>query len=554
MFLYKLIDMKTQHKNFKTKTKSFLVLNHSVTAFKKTVLLSFSTILLLTQSGCEKFLDKEPKFIVKENYYNNETDVNIGLAGVYEILGREEVYGGALLLDLNVADDGFYSRSAFTTGTAVYNFDASTNTVTSLWRYLYEGIERANVFLSRIDQVQMSEENKAVAKGEAKFLRAYYHFLLVSNWGDVPLKTQPTASVNDVNIKRTPQREVYNFIVSEMEEAEGLVRTATQVGAGGRISKSAVRGILARVYLKMAGAPLNDVSKYAEALKWARKIVYPDNGPKEHRLNPDFKQIFINYAADRYDIGESIWEVEFFGNRGGTFEAGRVGNTLGLQCNDEVFGYGYGFINATPKLYNRYGATDSRRDWTIAPYQYVYNNVNNLQVVRDSTFWTSVQLYNRNCGKYRRVYEVVKPKNKNYTPMNYPLLRYADVLLMLAEAENEVNGPTSIATTALKEVRDRAGATDVTALATSKEELRRLIREERFLELAFEGLRKFDLIRWDIFTSEMNQLASDIQNTAPTNFRFAALAGSNVTPRHNLLPIPILELSLNGGMTQNTGW
>ncbi|KHJ39245.1 starch-binding protein SusD [Pedobacter glucosidilyticus] len=554
MFPYNLIFMITQNKNTKMKAQSFFKALSSASVIKKTALLSLASVILLGQTGCEKFLEKDPTFIVKENYYNNETDVNIGLAGIYDIMGKEEVYGGALLLDLNVADDGFYSRSAFTIGTAVYNFDASTSTVSNLWRFLYEGIERANVFLSRVDQVQMPEANKAAAKGEAKFLRAYYHFLLVSNWGDIPLKTVPTSSVNDINIKRTPQREVYDFIVKEMEEAEGLVKTATQLGAGGRVSKSAVRGVLARVYLKMAGAPLNDVSKYAEALKWARKIVYPDNGPKEHRLNPDFKQIFINYAADKYDIGESIWEVEFFGNRGGDFEAGRVGNTMGLQCNDEAFGYGYGFINATPKLYARYGATDTRRDWTIAPYQYVYNNVNNLQVVRDSTFWTSAQLYNRNCGKYRRVYEVVKPKNKNYTPMNFPLLRYADVLLMLAEAENEVNGPTSVATAALKEVRDRASATDVTSLATSKEELRRLIREERFLELAFEGIRKFDLIRWDVFTSEMNQLARDIQNTAPTTFRFAALAGTNVTLRHNLLPIPVLELSLNNGMTQNQGW
>lgn len=510
--------------------------------------------LLLSIGGCEKFLDKDPTFIVKENYYNNENDVNIGLAGVYDILGREDLYGGALPLQLNISDEGIYSRSATTTGLVVYSFDSSDPTIANFWKYLYEGIERANVFLSRIDGVNMDKGNRKVAKGEVKFLRAYYYFLLVSNWGDVPLKILPTSSVNDVNIKRTPQKQVYDFITAEMEEAEGMVKTATEIGFGGKVSKSAVRGILARVYLKMAGAPLKDVSKYAEALKWAKKVVYPDNGPKEHRLNPSYKQIFTNYAADKYDIGESIWEVEFYGNRGGDFESGRIGNTIGLQCNAEPHGYGYGFINTTQKLFDSYEPTDLRRDWSIAPYHYNYVVANNLQVVSDSTNWTSSEIYNRNCGKYRRIYETVLPRNKNYTPMNYPLLRYADVLLMFAEAENEVNGATGLAKAALKEVRDRANASDVTTVVTDEGDLRTLIRRERFLELAFEGIRKFDLIRWDIFVSTMNQLGSNIQANAVTAWKFGSLAGKNVQNRHNLLPIPVLELSLNNEMVQNKEW
>lgn len=517
-------------------------------------LLLLVSVLTLGFTSCKKFLEKDPTFIVKENYYNNETDVNIGLAGVYDVLGKEEIYGGNYQLVLTVADDGFYSRSSYTAGPAVYNFDAADASVASVWKYLYEGIERANVFLSRIDGVNMSQASKDAAKGEVKFLRAYYYFMLVSNWGDVPLKTTPTSSVNDVNIKRTPQREVYDFITKEMEAAEGMVKTATAIGYGGKISKSTVRGILARVYLKMAGAPLKDQSKYAEALKWARKIVYPDAGPKEHRLLPSYQQIFTNYAGDKYDIGESIWEVELYGNRGGDFEAGRIGNTLGLQCNDEAHGYSYGFVNATKKLYDSYEAQDVRRNWAIAPYAYVYATVNNAVTVTDSTAWTSSQIYNRNCGKFRRAYEKLKPKNKNYTPQNFPLLRYADVLLMLAEAENEVNGPTAIAKQALQEVRSRANATDISATLNTADDMRAAIRKERFLELSFEGLRRFDLIRWDIFVSEMNQLATGIQADAGTTWSFGALAGRNVTSRNNVLPIPVLELSLNKEMSQNIGW
>jgi hypothetical protein len=543
--------MKKNMNNLQKKFLVFLQPNKYKSYLLKTVFPIGMLSLLMLIGGCEKFLEKDPSFIVKENYYNNETDVNIGLAGVYDILGREELYGGALPLQFSISDEGIYSRSSYTSGPAVYNYDSSEPSVANLWKYLYEGIERANVFLSRIDAVTMDEDKKTVAKGEVKFLRAYYYFLLVSNWGDVPLKTAATSSVNDVNIKRTPQKEVYDFITAEMVEAEGMVKTASEIGYGGKVSKSAVRGILARVYLKMAGAPLNlGLPMFKEALKWSKKIVYPDNGIKEHRLNPSYKQIFTNYAADKYDIGESIWEVEFYGNRGGDFEAGRIGNTIGLQCNDEKYGYGYGFINTTEKLYKSYGATDVRRDWTIAPYHYNYNGV----TVKDSTNWTSAEIYNRNCGKFRRVYETLLPKNKNYTPMNFPLLRYADVLLMFAEAENEVNGATDFAKTALKEVRDRANASDVTTGLTNPSELQTLIRKERFLELAFEGSRRFDLIRWDEFVSNMNQLGTNIQTNAVTAWKFGALAGKNVSNKHNVLPIPVLELSLNSEMVQNKEW
>ncbi|TKB97081.1 RagB/SusD family nutrient uptake outer membrane protein [Pedobacter cryophilus] len=504
-------------------------------------------------SGCEDFLVKDPTFIAKENYFKTAADANTALAGVYDILGREQTFAGQNVSHYTLSDEGFYARTA-TTGVFVYNFDAANNDIANLWRLLYEGIERANILIERIDQVDMDATEKAAIKGEAKFLRAFYYFSLVSDFGDVPLRIIPTPSVNNVDVPRAPQREVYNFIVTEMEEAESMVKTATQIGFGGRVSKSAVRGLLAKVNLKMAGAPLNDPSRYAEALKWARKIVFPDSGPVEHSLNPNFKQIFTNLASDRYDVRECIWEVECFGNNLGTFEGGRFGNTVGLANNDDAMGFSFGFINANAKLYNSYGATDTRRDWTIASYRYNYNTINGVPKMRDSTFWTGAEIYNRNTGKYRRSYEVVNPRNKNYTPINFPMLRYSDVLLMLAEAETEVNGLTAVGRTALKQVRDRANASDVTTLVSGPEELKLLIKNERFLELAFEGNRKFDLIRWGIFVSTMNQLGSDIQANAPAAFKYASNAGRNITSRNNLFPIPLRETSLNKAATQNPGW
>lgn len=520
----------------------------------KRIFLFIALIALFSVAGCDKFLDLKPKdFVSPENYFNNESDLNAALVGVYDILGKDQVYGDAIPVMFSISDEGYHSRTYQLDGPEVYNYDAAEPKVEQLWRYLYEGIERANMLLENADKVSMDKVEKETIVGEAKFLRAYYFYLLVDYWGDVPLKTHTTISVSQVNIPRTPQKEIYDFILKEMEEAEGMVKAATEIGFGGRVSKTTVQGILARVCLKMAGEPLKDVSRYEDALKWANKVVYPDEGAAIHALNPSFSNVFIKHCTDQYDIKESMWEVEFYGNRSGDFESGRIGNTIGIQCLDDVHGYSYGFINATFMLYKSYEAVDNRRDWTISPFQYTYTTTNGINTVKDSIFFTATQIYNRNAAKWRRIYEKVLPRDKNSTPINFPLLRYSDVLLMLSEAENEVNGPTNIAKSALKQVRDRANASDKTTSISSREIFRDLIKEERYRELAFEGLRRHDLIRWGQFVTTMNEVGTKLASEGAP-FTYGSLAGKNVRERHKLLPIPISELSLNKAMVQNPGW
>lgn len=519
---------------------------------KKYKHLSFLYLVVSTSifSGCSKFLDKQPFDVVKENYYQNEKEVMTGLVGVYDILGREDFYGSTYSSYLTLGDEGAYFRSSYLAGPEIYSYDASNPKINDIWRFLYGGIERANFFLSKIEAVQMAASDKQAVIGEVRFLRAYYYFILVSNWGDVPLKTAPTSSVSNVNIARTPQAEVYNFIVQEMEAADSMVKDIQAYGHAGRVSKSAVRGILARVYLKMAGAPLNDASKYQKALEWSSKLVFPQGEDYKHSLVADYKKIFTDMAADRYNISESIWEVEFYGNRSGDFEAGRIGNQSGIQTSDEAKGFSYGLLAATRKLFESYEPTDKRRDWNIASYR--YNHANNL--ITDSVFYTAAEIERRHVAKFRRDYETLKPKNRNYTPINFPLLRYADVLLMFAEAENEVNGPTARAKNALQEVRDRANASNRNNELTNESEMRIAIREERFRELCYEGLRKFDLVRYGTFIAEMKLVAQQYNQLAPADYRYMALAFNNVSDRDTYFPIPINELSLNNLMTQNPAW
>lgn len=514
-------------------------------------------VLLTAMGGCEKFLDTKPEnFLSPVNYFSTEEQLNFALNGVYDILGKGPLYGNAISsTQATEADEGFYARATMVSGPQVYNFSSSDGNVLNLWTNLYDGINRANVVLANLDKTDIDEVKRGYVRGEALFLRAYYYFLLVINWGDVPLLLQPTASAVGNSVPRTPTVQVYQQIAADMETAEGLVRTAADAGTGGRISKSAVRGILARVNLHWAGYPVGDQSRYQEARKWAKAVI--DDAASGHRLNPSYEQVFVNYAQDKYDIAESIWEVEFWGNQvGNAFnEHGQIGSWIGIATTNASIGTAYGFINATERQLLRYQEGDLRRDYAIAPFRYDGATTNKF-------YFNETHKYVRNVGKWRRENETLTPKANQNTPQNYPLLRYADVLLMFAEADNAVHsGPSAEAYHAVNQVRRRAygnpleeanpaidfqGMDQGTFLAA--------IQEERSRELCFEGLRKHDLIRWGIFIQSLKQVASEINANAEANMKYAALGFNNVSSKHLLFPVPVSELALNNLLAQNPGW
>lgn len=509
--------------------------------------------LASVSTSCQNFLDTKPEdSLSPEYYYSTEKQMDAALAGVYDVLGDDNLYGNKIFTTLGAPSDlSYYRRNNISTGTQVLNFDASDSDIRGMWRTLYTGINRANMVLENIDKPQLTDAKRAQVKGEALFLRGYYHFLLVSNWGDVPLVLTSKVDLDKTNIARTPMKDVYAQILKDMEEAEPLVKGIREIGFGGRVSKSAVRGILARVNLYMAGEPLKDVSRYPEVVKWANAV--KNDATAAHKLNPSYSDIFIRYASDKYDINESIWEVEFWGNRIGNAyqEAGRVGNTNGVQCGDLTEGYAYGFIGVTPKLYNLYEAADTRRDWAVAPFSYKGQTSEKVD-------WKPADIYQRMAGKFRREYEAIE-KQKNFTPENFPLLRYADVLLMLAEAQNAIAfdpSPTGVANIALNAVRQRAGASLYAGAnaITSQADFLKAIQDERARELCFEGLRINDLKRWGLYLFAIRQAASYIKANAPATFKYAALAGDNASERHLLYPIPVREMALNPLLTQNKNW
>ena len=515
-------------------------------------------------SSCS-FLETEPDFVTPDEYYNTELEMQQALNGIYNRLidtnGR--MYSRALFSYFALSDEFFYLEQFSVNNIRVQVYDAASLDIGRFWEVLYEGVNRANLLIANLENKELDTANKKAYLGEAYFMRGYYYFILTTFFGEVPLKLQPTTDANDAYLAKSPLQDIYDQIVKDMKAAEDLVLDIDVLGSNERISKTGVQAVLARVYLKMAGYPLNDpenpdedaLEYYEEALLLCNEVI----SSGKHSLNTDYQQIFINHVEEINDLQECIWEVGMYGNKIGSEDlAGSVGVENGILCRDQTIGYSGAPMRATKKLYDAFAAEDLRRDWSIATYRFVTDD----EGVTTKQEYTSSQIYNRSPGKWRREYET-GTKAQYYTGINFPLMRYSDVLLMKAEAINEsLGGPNSEAYTAINQVRRRAYGVDINTPNTlcdlpeglSREEFRDSVKTERFREFCFEGQRKLDLIRWGEYVDVMHETAADIQATAPSSFKYAANAGLNTTDRNVLFPIPNTELTVNKLMTQNPGY
>ncbi|MCT1526164.1 RagB/SusD family nutrient uptake outer membrane protein [Sphingobacterium hotanense] len=533
---------------------------------RKSIKYILAALICTSALSCKKFLEKTPYDLSPVGYYETEKELTAGIAGVYDRLAG--IYGSVWLYRLGLeADEGYYARNNLPQGPQNFNFSASHNDVAVIWRTLYEGIFRANFLLENIDKnTSINEDFRNRIRGEAYALRAHFYFMLVQQFGGVPLILQATKDSNEnMDIPRTSAKEIYDQVLIDFKAAESLVADISSVKHGGRITKSAVRGMLARVCLYMAGEPLKDVAKYAEAKEWAAKVI--NDVSAAHTLNPDFTEVFKNYARDQYDIGESIWEVEFWGNRTDTYtETGFVGFANGPITSNALTGNGFGGVKVTAKLYFKYLPDDERRDWTIANFTYVNSGPEGNKNMLTST--AEGAIYNREAAKWRREFETLKPKATGQTPQNFPLLRFSDILLMYAEADFYASNKTVTATAIeyLNQVRRRAHgklkpeaenvAEHDISLQIDASEFETTLRDERMREFAFEQLRKFDLIRWGTFLLEMRSVVDrmNVVNPNAANLYAKERFVNAQDEKHLLWPIPSIEMTMNKAMVQNPGW
>lgn len=604
-------------------------------------ILKLGTLALLTAAlpACS-FLDTDPQIIPDDGYYNSEQKLIYGLAGVYGVLNSEAIYGNYYSLQIANADDLCYFNNYNNSESRPdrYNHSAGTAAIYDTWSKLYEGIKNANRYIEAVEKTEIDPGKLSVDIGlyiaEARFLRAYYHFLLAQAWGDVPLRVKATTSPNPNNVQMaaTPQEQVLKWCADEIEATipdlyEPIDNTPS------RVSQTVAQGILARVYLFMAGESVKQIDgldkkeMYRRAAYWANEVI----ASHKHDLNESYEEIFINMIRDQYDtqFHESMWEAEFLGDRTSATDwtNGRIGDLIGLRSqsgttnySEWACNYSYGYYNGSYTLWQLYWENDRTADetasatvidkrltWNLPGYNYrgmnnqkisyknkagetvtrylqqtqsmfktpwVYNNnfampdIEGLDQTIEDAFDPADLVYDptvmcavRNAGKWRRetVYEKQMSAKSLYTTINFPILRYADVLLMYAEAINEYAGaPDDQAKDAIREIRKRAGVKTDESLLGDYRSFRDLVRNERGRELAFEGLRKWDLIRWGTFVEKMHNAGTNqptenkYRNVSYTNYASANCA--NVTARHIYLPIPTKELAVNHALRQNPLW
>lgn len=491
-----------------------------------------AVLLVMSAASCKKYLDKVPlDSINTSNFFQTEADAIAAINGAYQPLQWPKLYNLRLWTTDIWAANSVVGAGGGTDGIEtqdIANFVTSTDNAAALdiWRGPAPGILRCNLVLQNVPGMNIPGSIKDRVLGEAHFLRAHYYFLLVRLFGDVPLVTTPQTPGDDLRPARTGKEKVYDLIISDLTEAISLLpdRSAYAGADVGRASKGSALGMLAKVQLTLGN--------YEETVLLCRQVT-----GLGYQLNADYADNFNPAAKNSI---ESLFEVQYAGKTAYSFwdnenQASWVSTFTGPR-NSNFVGGGYGWNQPVAEFVNQYEAGDNRKDKTIL---YVGGPAFDGQEYQASFSTTGFNL---------RKFLIPKSISPDYdtNPANWPVLRYSDVLLMEAEALCELNRldeaqapATSIdAGGSLNRVRRRAGLTDVQGL--SQAALREKIRKERRIELAFEGSRWFDLVRYD----NGQYAAGFLHGAGKTNF----------SAKHLLLPIPQKEIDANPNLSQNPGY
>ncbi|NIJ46471.1 hypothetical protein FHR24_002959 [Wenyingzhuangia heitensis] len=564
-----------------------------------------SLLAIALFASCSDFLEEQPiSTIGVDEFYKDQTQAEIALSGIYSKLADDRVYGQALSIIMSSGtDEGYYNRrynENWTVG--LYRHTSQDNYVKNLWTALYEVINLSNTFLEKLDPNAFEEEQYNALLGEARFLRAHAYQLLVDWWEEVPMPLTPTLDQSSNNLAVSSLEDLYAQIITDFTYASLHLPAATDPSyVSGRANKYAAHGLMARAYLKMATYPIKDVTKYelakkhcdtiiqsgAHGLSVSQSMVVNDGSDDKIVVTEDgYRKHFLNYIQNSYDIRESLFEISFrYLRESGIDTHGRLGNLNGVPFNlgggDDGYPGAFAMYNTTPLLRDSYIANNDsiRKMWNMA--EMTYSASGNASAV------TNTLARGYAPGKYRRwepsnyedlftdpepgvleAYVVLEDNpapNRNFSTVNFPVVRYSDVLLMYAEADNAINsGPTASAIQYLDEVRNRAGLFPIgtakpNAIAGQQAFFEELV-DERLRELCFEALRKHDLIRWELLGEKLMDLNASIQGSpeySNTNedHKSYLRAGQFFNPsKHMSLPYPLQEVNLNQQLEQKQNW
>ena len=502
----------------------------------KTLLIksTFFALLLVSLASCKKWLDYNPKedFKITElDYLASESDYRTMAVSVYTPLQwlNQAVVVGEIASDNAVSGGENASDVLALQQIDDYTHTANNSTLSELWKSAYEGVNRAN-YMTQYKAANPAGKTvdfagKEALYGEVYFLRAYYYFTLVKFWGDVPLFTDKRLGLAESgSLGRSPKADVYKQIETDLTAAIAAL-PAVQVQKG-RITKYAAQALLGKVYLYQ--------KKYTEAAPVLESIITSN----AFSLVSDYAGMFLSTGENG---AESVFEIQYsntspYYNWGGATRG--QGNYAVQQCGirglngsaDMPYAAGWSTNLPTQNLSNAYAAGDQRKAATIL-------DIEAYKAANPSYNITYQVAPYKNTGLYSQKYHPRKGQTSGQLELNYlnnyRIIRYADVLLMAAEAWNKSTTPNDTkAQGYLNQVRRRAFGDNLHDFTTTGNALYLNILDERRLELAMEGDRFFDLVR-------TGQAATKI-----TGFT----AG-----KHEVFPIPQEEVTISG-LTQNAGY
>ncbi len=488
---------------------------------------SYKILLLLAGvvvglTSCNKLSEDPKSVIVSSQFYQTTSDATSAVNAVYSTLNSDPagdfpLYGRQLnLLVENASDNQLYSPSntnpdVRALGTETYI--SANSRVQKVWQQLYYGINRANIAIDNVPTIQMDTTLRARLVRESKFIRALLYFDLVRLYGDVPLVLHNPNSTNIDNllIARTPSADVYSQIIADLEDATNLPKSYSATDLG-RATSGAAHTLLAKVYLTQQDWP--------DALTQLNLVI---NGGYGYALFTNYYDAF--QKATKNGV-EHIFSVQFETN------LGEANSTQYLSESFTSFNTGTFPIDipVDTSLYNLFSAKDTRRSVTF--YNTVYNAATGQNVVFNNAY---TPYFNKFVD-----YSLSPLSSQSLSGVNYPVLRYADVLLMKAEALNEINGgPTSDAYNAINQVRTRAQIANLTP-GLNQAAFRDSVFLERRKEFIQEGHRWFDLVRQGgtVLVDALHKIS----------------AKSAATSKNTLFPIPLVEIQQNAKLKQNPGY
>ncbi|MBE7177546.1 MAG: RagB/SusD family nutrient uptake outer membrane protein [Mucilaginibacter polytrichastri] len=461
-----------------------------------------------------------------ETFYKTASDAEKAIIAVYGPLA--DMYSGpAATLVADLSDDQTYPRGVVGRNTlTLFSYDPFYTAQRSagrlsespqqIWQSSYSGIEKANWVIAKVPEANMDEKRRKQIVGEAYFLRAFYHFMLTKNFGDVPVKTAPSVTLNEAYVDKSPAADVYKQIYSDLDQAAASELNSFPNVDKGRPTKEVVDALYAKAALYN--------SDWAKALEKAQAVI----SSGKYALMTDVRDVY------RYDREDAARIENMFAFEVDPITPGRSHQMTGLcgppgSAGPEYGRTTFGSMFVYQAFYNTFDPADTRRLLLDTTYvDKAGNTVPQRSITPITTQGVLIKKYQ-------------DPVSTINTICNIPILRFADMYLIAAEAEDRLNGPTALAYGFVNVIRQRAGLPNL-ATGLSKDDFLEAVLRERRWEFFAEGDRWYDLLRTNKFQT---LIPAAVNNVYPVRAPQA---------KHRYFPIPQDELNANPKLQQNPAW